>query len=619
MACFTDCQGQKKSYPAAQKQKTKYYHNTSASNSEVRTAAHSRIRMVEAEKLLSRSSRFMDVEGHVLGGPRAFEPIEPPTEAHYHNNNNTDKRLSYPRSTSTDFAIKWNALEVEEAAELREYAPKIVTFYMKKGGVGKTSTTLSVGHALARQGITTMMVDLDPQQDLTEMCYHAAASNANEGKDVVDVQDYLETQVSAGQTCLNLKDALRYLLGESRPQVPKNCNPNALLVPYAFPVRAGDGTDVPNLFHLQGGSEFHEAEAKIHARMQRAAKLDEDVINIPGALFHAIWNAGKKCNSGEGADVILLDLPPTLGATTELSIMHSHYIIVPCENNHLSEKNLMSLPRHIKGWYAKYGQVAPTLRNGLRDFSRGLQTFWEPNRNATLPLPDIEPKYLGIILNKYEVGRKGTKRNNIGEPKETRETFEGRAQNEMASRMLAASFRVSEELKSSASPMPGDEGIELSVEEDIFSTAKGEGLNAFRHQRSSSYYPQFGILACVRNGGAQYEDAAFVLGKPFSAIDTNEELSKVTKDFNSNEPTNEEEVAHFRRIFDDVASFIDYLPTPEPFNFVLDPNAIGGSDLMRASKSDRPFVVPGYPEIDDFGNNNVNAKRSARQVPDEWV
>ena len=51
-----------------------------------------------------------------------------------------------PNPRPTDFATQWNAMQppLGQATELREYAPKIVTFYMKKGGVGKTSTTLSV-------------------------------------------------------------------------------------------------------------------------------------------------------------------------------------------------------------------------------------------------------------------------------------------------------------------------------------------------------------------------------------------------------------------------------------------------------------------------------------------
>ena len=37
----------------------------------------------------------------------------------------------------------------------------------QKGGVGKTTTTVNLGDALARSGITTLIVDLDPQANAT--------------------------------------------------------------------------------------------------------------------------------------------------------------------------------------------------------------------------------------------------------------------------------------------------------------------------------------------------------------------------------------------------------------------------------------------------------------------
>ena len=37
----------------------------------------------------------------------------------------------------------------------------------QKGGVGKTTTTVNLGHALAAMGIPTLIVDMDPQANAT--------------------------------------------------------------------------------------------------------------------------------------------------------------------------------------------------------------------------------------------------------------------------------------------------------------------------------------------------------------------------------------------------------------------------------------------------------------------
>ena len=45
---------------------------------------------------------------------------------------------------------------------------KVVAISHEKGGVGKTTTTVNLGIGLARQGKRVLLVDADPQGDLTK-------------------------------------------------------------------------------------------------------------------------------------------------------------------------------------------------------------------------------------------------------------------------------------------------------------------------------------------------------------------------------------------------------------------------------------------------------------------
>lgn len=76
---------------------------------------------------------------------------------------------------------------------------RIVTFVNQKGGVGKTTTAVSVSAALGRRGQRVLLVDLDPQAN-------ASSAAGVDGRDRNGVYEALLEEVPAGDCIVRVPD-----------------------------------------------------------------------------------------------------------------------------------------------------------------------------------------------------------------------------------------------------------------------------------------------------------------------------------------------------------------------------------------------------------------------------
>lgn len=235
---------------------------------------------------------------------------------------------------------------------------KKIALFNHKGGVSKTTTTFNLGWMLASKGKTVILVDTDPQCNLTGMAL---------GEQTEDDEARIEAIYN---TRSNIKIGLAPAF-ESQPR--------AIEAVDCIPIEGQDG-----LFLLPGHVGFAEYEVTLGIAQELSGSI-QALKNLPGSITYLLDKTAKKFN----ADYILIDMSPSLGAINQNLLMTSDFFIVPTTADFFSVMAIDSLAKVLPKWYlwAKTASSLPILKK------------------ADYPFPDITLRFLGTIVQNYRIIR----------------------------------------------------------------------------------------------------------------------------------------------------------------------------------------------------------------------
>jgi cellulose biosynthesis protein BcsQ len=237
---------------------------------------------------------------------------------------------------------------------------KQIAIFNHKGGVAKTTMTFHLAWMLATLGKRVMIVDCDPQCNLTGVFLGD-----------IDTEDY-PFESETPQKPRNIRDAVRPAF-ESRPYMIEATEL------FESKVRTG-------LFLLPGHVGLSEYESQLAVAHELSNTLSA-LQNIPGALHHAIRKSGDQY----GIDYALVDMSPSLGAINQNLFMTSDAFILPMAPDLFSAMALRSLSRTLPKW-AEWGRKAAS--NSIL-------------KSADYPFRPITPMYLGSTVNNFRKRARG--------------------------------------------------------------------------------------------------------------------------------------------------------------------------------------------------------------------
>lgn len=228
--------------------------------------------------------------------------------------------------------------------------PKVALFN-HKGGVSKTTTVFNIGWMLAERGHTVLMVDSDPQCNLTGMVLNFRG-----------LDDFEEFYRQGETIRTGLTPAF-----EAQPRSIEAVQPVEV---------AGR----PGLYLLAGDLRLAEYEVTLGIAQELSAAIGA-LQNLPGSLEFLI----RKTSEALSADYVLIDMSPGLGAINQNLVAISDYVIVPSAPDFFSVMAIDSLSRVLPRW------------KGWADQAASLPIL----RDAAYPFPVPTTKFLGTIVQKY--------------------------------------------------------------------------------------------------------------------------------------------------------------------------------------------------------------------------
>ena len=227
--------------------------------------------------------------------------------------------------------------------------PKILTIFNNKGGVGKTTLTYHLASSFAESGKRVLLVDLDPQCNLT-----IAALQMEEIHNIwAPEDDYIDDFSAASgnlQELLKSPRSIHFLLKPTEDGVDD-------LVDLPPPYELQD-----NLSIIPGRLTLHRFEAKVSERWNSVYSGDPLAIRTITNIRSIAHRYSEKFNY----DYIIFDTSPSLGALNKNILTLADAFLIPCSPDLFSVYGIRNIGESLREWRKQFETVYDVISESKR-------------------------------------------------------------------------------------------------------------------------------------------------------------------------------------------------------------------------------------------------------------
>lgn len=209
--------------------------------------------------------------------------------------------------------------------------PYRLSIFNHKGGVGKTTLTMNIGAALAELGHRVLLVDADPQCNLTALLLD---------QEVVDY--YLDhSEDSDGQTIWSAVKPISEALGGIN-----------IIEPIELPI--------PGLYLIPGDIRLSQFEVDLNDFW--AECLQRKLRGFRGTT--AISDLVSEINREYAFDYVIYDSGPNIGPLSRAILLDCDFFVIPMACDLFSLRALKTLGRTLVDWIKSWETIAALAPSG---------------------------------------------------------------------------------------------------------------------------------------------------------------------------------------------------------------------------------------------------------------
>lgn len=220
---------------------------------------------------------------------------------------------------------------------------KIISIFNNKGGVGKSTLGFHLGHALAEMGKKVLLVDLDPQCNLTicgmqEEELHKLWETEDE---YIDDYQNAKKKLNNFDKIITEPRSIHFLLKPSEDGL------NELeQIPPAVKLKK-------NIDLIPGRLSIHKFENKIAERWSGVYQSD----NLAIRTITNIREICEKYGDANGYDFIVIDTSPSLGILNKTIISTVDGFFIPAQPDMFSLYGIRNIGNSLEQWQKEFNTI----------------------------------------------------------------------------------------------------------------------------------------------------------------------------------------------------------------------------------------------------------------------